>query len=83
MIYVVPNYCFLVANYTLSTEALSFTDATHFLIEIHTVFCTAITDTFRMCEHCPFGKSISAKLSFGLSRFSQLHATELEKEGRI
>lgn len=56
MIYVVPNYCFLVANYTLTTEALSFTDATLFLTEIHTVFCTAITDTFGMCENCPFGK---------------------------
>lgn len=54
-----------------------------FFTEIHTVFCTAIPHTYRVCENCPFGMSMSAKLSFGLSRFCQPSAAELEKEGRM
>ena len=61
----------------------SSTGITLFLTAVHPVFCTAIPNTFRRCENCLFGKSVSEKLSFGLSRFCWLPAVELEKEGRM
>lgn len=77
------TYCFLVANQTPTTETFSFTSAPLFLTEIHIVHCLVKPSTFRLYENCPFGKNISAKLSFGLSTFCQHPAVELEKERRM